>query len=129
VTLLSAATRVLVGEMQRRGVGRLVAITGMGAGDSAGHGGFLFDRLFELLMLRKVYADKDCQEAIIRGSGLDWTIVRPAVLNDKPARGSVRALTDLSAFQGGAISREDVAGFILDEIDTGTWRQQAPLIA
>jgi putative NADH-flavin reductase len=101
----------------------------MGAGDSAGHGGFLFDRLFELLMLRKVYADKDCQQAIIRGSGLDWTIVRPAVLNDKPARGSVRALTDLSAFQGGAISREDVAGFILDEIDTGTWRQQAPLIA
>jgi uncharacterized protein YbjT (DUF2867 family) len=129
VTLLSAATHILVGEMQRRGVSRLVAITGMGAGDSAGHGGFLFDRLFKPLMLRKVYADKDRQEAIIRGSGLDWTIVRPAVLNDKPARGSVRALTDLSGFQGGGISREDVAGFILDELDTGTWRGRAPLIA
>jgi uncharacterized protein YbjT (DUF2867 family) len=80
-------------------------------------------------MLRKVYADKDRQEAIIRESGLDWTIVRPAVLNDRPARGSVRALTDLSGFQGGRIAREDVAAFILDELDDVRWRGKAPLIA
>jgi putative NADH-flavin reductase len=129
VTLLSEASRILVGEMQQQGVGRLIAITGMGAGDTAGHGGFLFDRVFKPLMLRKVYADKDRQEAIIRGSGLDWTIIRPAVLNDKPARGSVRALTDLSDFQGGSISWEDVATFILDELDSGRWRNKAPLIA
>jgi hypothetical protein len=27
-------------------------------------------------------------------STLDWTIVRPTVLNDKPARGGIKALTD-----------------------------------
>ncbi|MBV8614318.1 MAG: SDR family NAD(P)-dependent oxidoreductase, partial [Acetobacteraceae bacterium] len=34
VSLFSAATRVLVPEMERRGVRRLVAVTGFGAGDS-----------------------------------------------------------------------------------------------
>jgi hypothetical protein len=57
------------------------------------------------LLLRKVYADKDRQEAIIEGSGLDWVIVRPAVLNDKPRRGGVRALVDLGSFHGGTIAR------------------------
>ena len=128
VTLLSSATRILAGEMRRRGVTRLIAITGMGAGDSAGHGGFLFDRVFKPLLLRKVYADKDRQEAIIRDSGLSWTIVRPSVLTNKPARGKIRALTNLSEFHGGSVSRGDVAQFILDDLDGGQWTQQAPLI-
>jgi uncharacterized protein YbjT (DUF2867 family) len=38
VTLLSTATRALVGAMKAENVSRLVCITGMGAGDSAGHG-------------------------------------------------------------------------------------------
>ncbi len=129
VTLLSSATRILVDEMRRQGVSRLLAITGMGAGDSAGHGGFVFDRVFKPLMLRKVYQDKDRQEAIIRASGLDWTIVRPSVLNDKPAKGGVRAMTDLADFHGGTISRADVAGFILGELDARRWDKAAPLIS
>ena len=44
VTLLSTATRALVSAMKAEQVSRLVAITGIGAGDSAGHGGFLFDK-------------------------------------------------------------------------------------
>jgi uncharacterized protein YbjT (DUF2867 family) len=128
VTLLSAATRVLTSEMRRQGIARLIAITGMGAGDSAGHGGFFFDRIFKPLMLRHVYTDKDRQEAIIQDSGLDWTIVRPSVLSNKPARGAVRALTDLSGFHGGSISRDDVAKFILDQLDDGQWINKAPLI-
>ena len=115
--------------MRRQGVSRLLAITGMGAGDSAGHGGFFFDRVFKPLMLRKVYQDKDRQEAIIRESGLDWTIVRPSVLNDKPAKGQVRAMVDLSEFHGGTISRADVAGFILDELEARRWEKAAPLIS
>jgi uncharacterized protein YbjT (DUF2867 family) len=66
VTLLSAATRALVSAMQAERVPRLVCITGMGAGDSAGHGGFAFDNLIFPLLLRHVYADKDRQEAIVR---------------------------------------------------------------
>ena len=41
VTLLSSATRALVDAMKAEQVARLISITGMGAGDSAGHGGFV----------------------------------------------------------------------------------------
>ncbi|MES2612061.1 MAG: SDR family oxidoreductase [Pseudomonadota bacterium] len=129
VTTLSTATDALVRAMQAAGVTRLVCITGMGAGDSAGHGGFAFDHLIRPLLLRRVYADKDRQEAIVRASGLDWVLVRPAVLNDRAPRHSVRALTDLAGFHGGSVARADVAGFVLDQVHSDTWLHRAPLVA
>ena len=128
VTLLSEATASLVAAMARQGVRRLVCITGMGAGDSRGHGGFFYDRIFQPLMLRKVYEDKDRQEAIIKSSDLDWVIVRPTVLNDKPATGRITASVDLSNVHGGSISRADVAGFVLDQLTSGQWVGKTPLI-
>ncbi|MET4066135.1 uncharacterized protein YbjT (DUF2867 family) [Bradyrhizobium sp. S3.2.6] len=128
VTLLSTATRALTSAMQIEQVSRLVCITGMGAGDSVGHGGFLFDKLIFPLLLRRVYADKDRQEAIVRDSGLDWVLVRPSVLNNKPSRDTIRALTDLSNFHGGGISREDVARFVLDQLRADAWLHRSPLI-
>jgi uncharacterized protein YbjT (DUF2867 family) len=74
--------------MAEQNIRRLVCITGLGAGDSRGHGGFFFDRLFLPLMLRKVYEDKNRQEDAIRASTLDWTIVLPTVLNDNGVNGA-----------------------------------------
>jgi uncharacterized protein YbjT (DUF2867 family) len=79
-------------------------------------------------LLRKVYVDKNRQEAIVRDSGLDWVLVRPSVLNDKPAKNDIRALTDLSGFHGGTIARADVASFVLDQVHTDTWLGRSPLI-
>jgi putative NADH-flavin reductase len=129
VATLSAATRALIAAMKAESVSRLVAITGMGAGNSAGHGGFLLDRLVFPLLLARVYADKNRQETLVRDSGLDWVLVRPAVLNNKRGRGSVRAIEDLSGFHGGTIAREDVARFVVDQVADDTWVHRAPLIA
>lgn len=128
VTLLSTATRTLVSAMKAEQVSRLVAITGIGAGDSLGHGGFLFDHLIYPLLLRNVYADKNRQEAIIRDSSLDWVLVRPSILNDKPGRGSPRTLENLSGFHGGTVARDDVASFVIDQIKSDTWRHRSPLV-
>jgi uncharacterized protein YbjT (DUF2867 family) len=128
VTLLSIGTRALVTAMERRNVRRLVCITGLGAGDSRGHGGFLFDHLFFPLLLRKVYADKDRQEEVVRASKLDWVLVRPVVLTDKPARGTVLAETDLSGIHGGTVARGDVAKFVVQQLTDDTWLRRAPLI-
>ncbi|MEN3212309.1 SDR family oxidoreductase [Methylorubrum populi] len=128
VMLLSEVTRTLVGAMRDEGIARLVAVTGIGAGDSRGHGGFAFDRLILPLLLRHVYADKDRQEDIVRQSGLDWVLVRPTVLSNKPGRGAVRALVDLAGFHGGSIAREDVARFVLDQVETDAWIGRTPLI-
>lgn len=129
VTLLSTATRTLVTAMKAEGVSRLIAITGIGAGDSKGHGGFLFDNVIFPLLLHHVYADKNRQEAIIRDSGLDWTIVRPSILDNKNGGNTIRTLTDLSGFHGGTISRRDGARFVLDQVGTDAWRHRSPLIS
>ena len=92
-TLFSSATRALVEAMKATGPKRLIAVTGAGAGDSRGRLGFVYNAMFAV-MLKRVYDDKDVQERIIRDSGLDWTIVRPVLLNDGAATGKPRALVD-----------------------------------
>jgi putative NADH-flavin reductase len=52
------ATRMLVTAMEEARVKRLICVTGFGAGDSRGHGGFLYNAAFHLL-LGRVYDDKD----------------------------------------------------------------------
>ncbi len=128
VTTLSTATRLLVQVMAGQNIRRLVCITGVGAGDSLGHGGFFYDRVFQPLMLRKVYQDKDRQEDAVRTSTLDWIIVRPTILNDKPAHGHIRAVTDLSDVHGGTIARADVAEFVVQQLATDIWLHKTPLI-
>ncbi|MGB8353078.1 MAG: SDR family oxidoreductase [Chthoniobacteraceae bacterium] len=127
VDLLSVATGALVAAMTRKGVRRLVCISALGVGDSHGHGGFVFDRLFQPLLLRHAYKDKEGQEAAIRASSLDWVIVRPGMLTDDPARGSVRAVTDLTGVKGGKIARADVARFAVEQLTTGTWLRRTPV--
>ena len=130
MTMLSEGTRHLVAAMQAQNVRRLVCITGTGAGDSKEHGPWWYNWLVQPLVLRGVYEDKTRQETVVRESGLDWTLVRPGVLTNAPAKGlaAVRALTDLTGQRAGSISRADVAAFCLDELITGRYRQQAPMI-
>ena len=127
-TLLSTATRVLIDAMQKLRITRLVCITGIGAGDSHGHGGFLYDHIVQPLLLSSTYRDKDRQEDEIRKSGLDWTIVRPTVLTDGPATDNIRALTDLTDFHGGSIARVDVARFLVTELEERRWAGRSPVI-
>jgi len=130
MTLLSKGTRNLVDAMQARGVSRLVCITGIGAGESKGHGPWYYNWFIQPLVLRGVYEDKTRQEAIVRGSRLTWTLVRPAILTDGAAKGegAVRELTHLSGIHVKNISRADVAGFCLRELADGRYQHQAPVI-
>ena len=84
--LFSDATRILVDAMEAKAAKRLICVTGLGAGDSRGYGGLLYNAVLWLI-LGRVYADKDVQERIIRRSRLDWTIVRPTVLTNGPRTG------------------------------------------
>jgi hypothetical protein len=130
MTLLSEGTRHLVATMQAQSVKRLVCITGVGAGESKGHGPWYYNRLIQPLMLRGVYQDKTRQEEIVRGSGLDWTLVRPAILTNGAAKGAgnIRVFTQLAGIHVGTISRSDVAAFCLQELADERYLRQAPVI-
>jgi putative NADH-flavin reductase len=126
--LFSGSTRILVDVMKAAGVKRLITVTGLGAGDSRGHGGLLYDAILFPLLLKRVYDDKDVQEWIIRSSGLDWTIVRPGLLADGPATGQYRVLTAPNDWRFGTISRADVADFLVRQIDDRSLMGTTPLL-
>jgi uncharacterized protein YbjT (DUF2867 family) len=127
-TLFSESTRILVDAMKAAGVKRLITVTGLGAGDSRGHGGFGYDWIVFPLLLKRVYDDKDVQEWIVRSSGLDWTIVRPGLLTNRPATGRYRILTASKDWQFGVISRADVADFLVRQVDDRSLIGTTPLL-
>ena len=127
-TLFSQSTRILVDAMKAAGVKRLIAVTGLGAGDSRGHGGLFYDAVVFPLLLKRVYDDKDVQEWIVRSSGLDWTVVRPGLLTNRPATGRYRVLTASEDWRFGMISRADVADFLVRQVDDRALIGTTPLV-
>jgi nucleoside-diphosphate-sugar epimerase len=82
-TTLSDGTKIILAAMKKHAVARLLVVSSMGAGDSKGQGSWMV-RAYYRFMLKYVIWDKNTQEADIRASGLDWTIVRPPRLLHTP---------------------------------------------
>src|SRR5919112_4322920 len=127
-TLFSESTHNVIGAMDKHGVRRLVCITGIGAGDSKGHVGFLYDRIIRPFVVRNVYEDKERQEEAIEQSDLEWVIVRPARLTDEPARGKYGVYLG-GSYKAKTISREDVAAFMLARLTDDTYVHKMPVIS
>lgn len=107
---------------------RYIAVTGIGAGDSRGHGGFLYDRIFKPLFLKTIYADKDIEERLIKNSDTKWLIVRPAALTNGPRTGAYRVLHDLDGIKIRRVSRLDVADYILKQLKNPSDFGKTPLL-
>jgi len=127
-TLFSESTRILLAEMERHAVHRLICVTGVGAGDTKGHGGFLYDHIFYPLFTQGIYADKDKQEDLIRHSRTDWTIVRPATFRTRKPPGPLRAVTRVDGVILRRISRVEVATFLVDELEQNDYVRQAVFV-
>jgi putative NADH-flavin reductase len=128
-TLFSRSTAALLGAMRERGVDRLIAITGVGAGETRGHGGFLYDRIIFPLFTRERYWDKDRQEALIATSDRAWTIVRPAPFAATPGPGPLQVLTRVDpGTRLTRITRDEVADFVVDQLDDDRYLRQRPFI-
>jgi putative NADH-flavin reductase len=129
VTVFSEGTQHLLRAMRDANVRRLICITGIGAGDSRGHGGFFYDLIIHPLLLRTIYEDKDRQEELIRASDTDWIIVRPGFLTNWPLTGHYRIITDITGVTAGKISRADVAHFMLENIVSREYVGKTVLLA
>ncbi|MGH1418631.1 MAG: NAD(P)-dependent oxidoreductase [Hyphomicrobiaceae bacterium] len=125
--LFSDSTRTLLDAMKANGRTRLIAVTGIGAGDARDHLGPVYGLAFSLA-LKRIYDDKDIQEQMIRASTLDWTIVRPGILTDGNATQTYQVLTDPKTWKAGQISRKDVADFIVREFEAANYVKQTPVL-
>jgi len=77
----SRGTAVVVEAARRAGVRRIVVQSSYGVGETRSLLGLL-DRMFFALLIKPQIFDTEMQEAVLRGSGLDWTIVQPVHLID-----------------------------------------------
>jgi len=126
-TLFSDSTRVLLDEMRRHGVDRLLCVTGVGVRPTRGHGGFLYDRIFFPLFTRRIYEDKDRQEALVRQSSVRWTLVRPASFRTRTPGGKLRVVAgdQLDGVTLVSIAVSEAAAFLVDELEQSRYVQQA----
>ena len=123
----AAGTGNVVAAMRSGGLRRLVCLSTLGAGDSRALLTFFWKRIMFGFLLREAYADHEAQEAVVRGSGLDWTLVRPGAFTDGPGTGAYRhgfppAEKNLQL----KISRADVADFMLRQLTDASYLRRSP---
>jgi putative NADH-flavin reductase len=113
--LLRDFATALTPAMQRTGVKRLAVIsTAFLFKDAILPPAYLFGRLF----FPGVVADASAMERIFAASSLDWTILRPPQLTDKPHTGKYRVREGHLPPFGFKISRADVADCFLKTVAT-----------
>lgn len=79
------------------------------------------------LFLREAYADLARAEGMLEVSGLDWSIVRATMLNDKPFTGQVHIDFNPNVTGGAwSLSRADYAMTLLDVVEDPHMIHKAP---
>src|SRR5205085_5954669 len=127
-TFFWEGTANLVRMMEKHGVRRLVCISDCGAGESRGHCGFFRDKMANRMLRKGTYEDRDRQEELVRGTSLDWVIVRPARLSNRQPRGEYLVLTDLRNFKAKRIAVADAVEFALKQLSSDFYLGQAPVV-
>lgn len=118
--------RNLIAGMEQAGVKRLIQLSAWGAGDSYPQASLLF-KISRHTLLKYLYDDKNKAENLLSASSLDYTNVRPGRLENKPAKGMVRAAADGRGLSR-STARPDVAAFMVAQLNDASWIRKSPLI-
>jgi putative NADH-flavin reductase len=124
------ATSVLnaVSEMKALGLRRIVVLSGIGVGDSYPFAP-LWLRLLIKVFMRAGYLDHQAQELALRNSGLDWTSVRAAMLNNNTKIEDIVISYDNVPTPAFGISRKHLAKFMIDSLDRHDLFGKAPVLS
>uniref|UniRef100_UPI003593D33C NAD(P)-dependent oxidoreductase n=1 Tax=Aquiflexum sp. TaxID=1872584 RepID=UPI003593D33C len=99
-----------------------------GVGDSRPYIPAWFAWFIDNSNLSPAYLEHERQEALVRNSGLDWTIIRPVVLTNTQKSKTPKAILNNDRRPGLKISRKETAQFILDVLMDEKYVHKAPVI-
>lgn len=128
-TVRSDGTATVVSAMKTEGARRIVAVSVFGAHETRRQLPFFLRYVIFPFYLAQPVREHERQERILAESGLDWTAVRPPNLTDEAAEhGITHGFTDAREATM-YIGREEVAAFMLEEIEARRYVGATPAIA
>jgi len=126
--IASRAMTALIPALKAQGVKRIILLSSFGVGESFKQASRM-QKLAYTTLLRRIFADKAKADAMLRDSGLDWTLVYPTLLTNGPRTGNIRAGERLVMKGMARISRADVADFMLAQLGTDEWIHRTAVIS
>jgi putative NADH-flavin reductase len=126
-TVISDGVKKAIEATEAQHIKRFIAVTSLGLGDTWEQALWTFRKIIVPLFIRGSFADKQLGEDYIMKSNLDWIIIRPARLLDKPPSRNYRFGMDPNI--RGRVSRDDVAHFMMTQLDDDTFIRKTPGIA
>jgi len=130
-TFISDATKVIVDEMQKQQIKRLIAMSNVGAGNSIAFQPWFFTKIilpYFMKWLKIIIEDKNRMEPIIMNSNLDWTIVRCPNITDKPAKGTCNTTLDGKGLKL-SVTLPDLSKFMVEQLKQKAFIKQAPSVS
>jgi len=126
--VLERAVPLIVRSMTEQGVKRIVALGSAGALASSldkqpAYRRWIVQKIVYNYLLKYPVEEQISQYKTLSSSGLDWTMVMPPMLTNSPGRGAAGIRVDSEALpvNGARISRSDVAGFMMRQVESTEW--------
>jgi len=126
---LSLTMRSLINTCKEHRVNRLIFTSAWGVGDSRPYTPGWFAWFIDNSNLSAAYMEHERQEAMVRNSGLNWTIIRPVGLVNRKNPKPVKYIFNNEGKPTLTISRRDTARFILDTLEDQAFYNTIPVIS
>lgn len=119
--LYSVTASNLIEAMSHHGIKRLISVSSSGV-EPQENDNWFYVHILKRFFLQPMYDDMLRMESLLRGSGLDYTIVRPPYLTKGPPTGKYRTSLNANFTDDKTLRRGDLAHFLLRACeDNATW--------
>ena len=134
---MTDAARATLSVMGEQGITRILATSSQGVAEDWKRVNPVMRGLINISNIKAGFKDHNGVDAAMRASGVDalmrasdveWTLARAVALTDKPAKGPIRAAAPGTEKPATFVNRHDLAAFLLDTVEQGTWIRQTPLV-
>jgi putative NADH-flavin reductase len=125
--MAAESTKNIVDAMEKSRVKRLVLVSVAGIAVPQDKRGKSFIDSLLKFFLRDVFIDRENQLALLNASQVNWVAVRVPRLTEGAGTGSVKAFFGKPS-PALKLTRDDLADFMLEQLNSDQWLQQAPII-
>ncbi|MCJ1447464.1 MAG: hypothetical protein MMC23_007975 [Stictis urceolatum] len=128
--MMTDAHAALCEAMAQRGIKRIVTMSAFGVGSSRGNVNWAVNLVLRKTNMKAQFEDHDAVDEEMRArAGVEWTLVRPVMLAEG-GKAEIKVCGDEGEGVGwlDRISRESVAGFLVDCAEGEEWVGGSPVI-